>query len=508
MPRWILHLSFGDGDIMHGLDYGIIFFVYFCIIFVIGYLASRQTNNTADFVLGGRRLGRWIVALGAGASDMSGWLMLGLPGGVYALGLSQIWMPIGLIIGAALNWGIVAKRLRIYTQEAKNSLTIPAFFENRFHDTSGLLRLVTSLAIIIFFTLYVSAGFVGGAVLFQSTFNLSYPIALSIGAVVIIAYTCLGGFLAVNWIDLFQGTLMWLALMVVPCMTLWSLIHQHGVNSSSLLTNQFSFFSQHSLSTIAIISLLAWGLGYFGQPHILVRFMAAKNPKDIRQSAWICMSWMTLSLIGAVLTGFLGYLYFLNRPLVNPETVFLVLSKTLFTPLCAGILLAAVLSVIMSAIAAQLLASSSALMEDLYMRFVRQEKDGHQGILWNRIAIIIIAGIALFLARNPDSRVLAMVGYAWAGLGASFGPLMLFSLFWSRTTRNAGIAGIIIGGATVLIWKHYAYLGGLFALYELIPGFILGGFTIGLVSLLGKPPADSIRAEFEKVRQLSHDKTH
>lgn len=490
------------------LDYLIVFSIYFAIVLMIGVIASRYTTNTQDFVLGGRKLGSWIVALGAGASDMSGWLLLGLPGAVYLLGFSQIWMPLGLILGALINWMVVAKRLRIYTEFAGNSLTIPQFFENRFQDSHGLLRLVTSIAVIVFFTLYASAGFVSGAVLFQSTFNLPYHEALLIGASVIIVYTCVGGFLAVNWIDLFQGSLMWLALLVVPIMTLWAMHHGHSTAPLIPLHERLQqFMAAKRLGLIAIVSLLAWGLGYFGQPHILVRFMAAKNPNHIRQSAWICMSWMTMSLIGAVFTGLFGKWYFSGTPLQNPESVFLMLAKELFNPYITGVLLAAVLSAVMSTIAAQLLASSSSLAEDIYFRFFKKEETAKQGLFSNRVAVLVIALIALYLAHDPNSRVLTLVSYAWAGLGASFGPLILCSLFWSRTTRNGGIAGIIIGGVTVIVWKELAYLGGIFSLYELFPAFFGGLLAIIVVSLIDKKPDASIVAAFEQVKQLSQRDT-
>ncbi len=484
------------------LDYIIVFSIYFIIVLTVGMIASRYTENTQDFVLGGRKLGSWIVALGAGASDMSGWLLLGLPGAVYLLGFSQIWMPLGLIIGALINWTVVAKRLRVYTEFANNSLTIPEFFENRFHDKSGILRLVTSIAVIVFFTLYASSGFVSGAILFQSTFNLSYHEALLLGASVIILYTCIGGFLAVNWIDLFQGSLMWLALLVVPIMTLWAMHHGHSSAPLIPLHDRLQqFMAAKPLGIIAIVSLLTWGLGYFGQPHILVRFMAAENPNNIRQSTWICMIWMTMSLVGAVFTGLFGKWYFAGSTLSNPESVFLMLAKELFNPLITGTLLAAVLSAVMSTIAAQLLASSSSLAEDIYFRFFRKEETSSQGLFLNRVAVLVIALAALYLAHDPNSRVLTLVSYAWAGLGASFGPLILCSLFWSRTTRNGAIAGIIVGGATVIIWKQLAYLGGIFSLYELFPAFFAGLITIFVVSLIDKKPDESILNNFEQVRR-------
>ncbi|NNM60317.1 MAG: sodium/proline symporter PutP [Legionellales bacterium] len=486
------------------LVYLITFIVYFLTVLTIAAVASRYTHDTEDFVLGGRRLGSWIVAFGAGASDMSGWLLLGLPGTVYVFGIDQIWLPLGLILGALVNWTTVAKRLRVYTKLAKNSLTIPSFFENRFHDKTGILRLVTSAAIITFFTFYVSSGFVSGAVLFQSTFHLSYYTALFVGAAVIIGYTCVGGFLAVNWIDLFQGCLMWLALMAVPAVTLFVLFHVHP-NLIPLHSQLIAAISHRSLGIIAIISLLAWGLGYFGQPHILVRFMAAKEPNQLRRSTWICMIWMTMSLMGAVLTGIVGRWYFSAQPLANPESVFLSLAQELFNPWIAGVLLAAVLSAVMSTIAAQLLASSSSLAEDVYFRFFVKDKSAKQGLLTNRTAVLLIAAVALFFARSPNSTVLALVSYAWAGLGASFGPLMLCSLFWSRTTRNGGIAGIVVGGLTVIIWKQLAFLGGIFGLYEIFPAFFFGLLAIIIVSLIDNPPPDSVIEEFRQFKaELRH----
>lgn len=481
---------------MH-IAYIVMFTLYFAAVLVIGAIASRVTQDHEDFVLGGRRLGSLIVALGAGASDMSGWLLLGLPGALYAAGVGQVWLPIGLTIGAIFNWSYIAKRLRIYTEQAKNSLTIPSFFENRFNDTSGILRLVTSIAIIVFFTFYVSSGFVSGAILFQSTFNMGYHQALAIGAAVIIVYTCMGGFLAVNWVDLFQGSLMWVALLVVPAMTIWAIYHQPV--AAAHVSTQFmqALHSPTPTSWITIISLLAWGFGYFGQPHILVRFMAIKQPKYMKRAAWICMSWMVMSLMGAILTGLLGKVYFANTPLVNPESVFLQLAQTLFNPIVAGFLLAAVLSAIMSTIAAQLLASSSSLAEDIYLKYLHKNASRKELLLVNRIAVLIIAFIALLFSIDPHSSVLNLVGYAWAGLGASFGPLIICSLFWKRTTRWGGIAGILVGGLTVIIWKNLANLGGIFTLYEMVPAFIVGLFTIIIVSLLTPKPPIKVQESFE-----------
>lgn len=463
-------------------------------------MASRRTRNLADFLLGGRSLGGAMAALGAGASDMSGWLLLGLPGAVYTLGLQEIWLPIGLSIGAYLNWQFVAKRLRVYSEIANNSLTIPAYFDNRFRDTSGILRVVTASAVLIFFTFYAAAGFVGGALLFQSALGINYTTALWIAGILLVGYTAIGGFLAVSWTDFFQGSLMFFALLLVPLVTLsdlnghWDAAITNIQNINPQLTDVFA-----NISFLTICSLLAWGLGYFGQPHILVRFMATKSAKEIPKARFICMTWMILSLYGAVFTGFIGIAYFSTTPLTDPESVFLILAQSLFSPWIAGILLAAVLSAIMSTIAAQLLASSSAVTEDFYHRFLRKKAGAKESILISRLTVIIVALMAIGLAYNPESSILNLVAYAWAGLGAAFGPVMLFSLFWRRMTRNAAVAGIILGGASVIIWKQLYAWGGLFTLYEIIPGFILASVAIIVVSLLDKKPAPEIEAEFTQV---------
>lgn len=478
--------------------------IYFIIIMSIGIFASRVTKNLSDYVLGGRTLNGPIAALGAGASDMSGWLLLGLPGGVYLLGLSKIWMPIGLAVGAYINWIFIAKRLRIYTEIANNSLTIPSYFDNRFDDKSGLLRTVTAIVVLLFFTFYASSGFVSCALLFQTTFNLDYKTALMISATFLVLYTSIGGFLAVNWVDFLQGCLMLFALLIVPAMT----VHAIGGMEPTLNTLQQLHFDYHdifgSLTTVGIISLLAWGVGYFGQPHILVRFMAAKSVSVLPLARRICMTWMVLSLAGAIATGFFGIAYFAQHPLTNPETVFIVLSEKLFPNYLVGILLAAVLSAIMSTIAAQLLASSSALTEDLYHRFVRHYKGSAKELLWvSRLTVLLVALVAIYLATNPKSSILQMVSYAWAGLGASFGPVIVFSLYWKRMTHNGAVAGIIMGAIGVILWKYLEKqnftetLNAVFDIYEILPGFILSSIGIVVVSLLDKKPSAAIQQQFD-----------
>lgn len=450
-----------------------ILFIYFLIVFVIGYIASKRTRNISDYILGGREFNPYITALGAGASDMSGWLMLGLPGAVYISGLNQVWMPIGLTIGAFVNWTFVAKRLRVYSEIAKNALTLPIYLSNRFDDRSGILRLIMAITSLIFFTVYAAAGLAGFALLFKVLFHLSYSFGLWFGFLSIVFYTCLGGFIAVNWVDVFQGSLMFFALLILPLM-IW--FHFHGIDKITMRLSllHLDYINPFKgVGIISILSLLGWGLGYFGQPHILVRFMAARSSKHMMIARNVCMSWMVLCLIGAILIGLFGAALYAHAPLQKPETIFLRSAVLLFTPAVAGILLAAVLSAIMSTISAQLLVCSSALIEDIYGKLFNTNLSMKQGVKLNRIAVVIIALVALVLAYDPTNSVLGLVAYAWAGLGAAFGPVILFSLYWSKMTRNGAFLGILLGGTTVILWRALSSSGGIFALYELIPGFIL-----------------------------------
>jgi sodium/proline symporter len=478
----------------------ITFVVYLIGMLLIGFVAYRMTDNLSDYVLGGRRLGGGVAALSAGASDMSGWLLLGLPGAMYAAGMNQIWIAVGLSIGAYLNWQFVAKRLRVYTEVAKDSITVPDYLENRFRDDSNLLRVISALVILLFFTFYTSAGMVGGAILFEKSFGLDYKVALWVGATVIISYTFLGGFLAVCWTDFFQGLLMFLALVLVPIVVVaadggWT----ETVNKvGSIDPTKLDVW--HEMTILSIISLMAWGLGYFGQPHIVVRFMAVRSSAEIPKARLIGMTWMVLSLYGAIFTGFAGIAYYADQPLENAETVFIGLSQVLFNPWVAGVLLAAILSAIMSTIDSQLLVSSSALTEDFYKSILRKQASDTELVWVGRIAVIAIALIAIFIAYNPQSRVLDLVAYAWGGFGAAFGPVIILSLFWKRMTRNGALIGMILGAGTVIVWKEMS--GGLFDVYEIVPGFILCTVGIVVVSLIDQEPDPEIQAEFDSVRDV------
>jgi len=473
------------------------FCIYLFAMLTIGLVFYRVTKNLPDYILGGRRLGGTVAALSAGASDMSGWLLLGLPGAIYSSGMNQVWIAVGLTFGAFLNWQFVAARLRNYTEMTNNSITLPDYLENRFQDQSKVLRVTSAAVILLFFTFYTSSGLVSGAILFEKSFGLDYSTALVIGCIVIVSYTFLGGFLAVSWTDFFQGTLMFLALIVVPLVAL-SEIGGWGSALSKISGMNFEYVRIYSeMSILTVISLMAWGLGYFGQPHILARFMAVKSHREIPKARLVGMSWMVISLYGAIFTGFIGIAYYGDHPLDNPETVFIGLSQVLFNPWVSGCLIAAILSAIMSTVDSQILVCSSAVTEDFYRGIFRKDSSQRELVWIGRFSVIIIAIVALTIARNPESRVLELVAYAWAGFGAAFGPVIILSLFWKRMTRNGALGGIITGAVTVVIWKQLK--GGLFDIYEILPGFILCLLAIVVISLMDKPPSSAIINKFESV---------
>jgi sodium/proline symporter len=468
----------------------ITFALYLLATLLIGGIGYYATRDLSDYILGGRRLGSVVTALSAGASDMSGWLLMGLPGAIYLTGLSGAWIAIGLVIGAWLNWRFVASRLRNYTEKCNNAQTLPDYLTYRFQDTRHILRIVTSLVILIFFTLYCAAGVVASARLFESLFGLSYPTALWIGALATMAYVFIGGFLAVSWTDALQASLMLTALLMVPLMVIFA---DGGMHHSIETVRAFSsghLNLLHHLDTIAIISLLGWGLGYFGQPHILVRFMAAESARVIPRARAISIVWMILCLIGAVAVGFFGLAYFLQHPDMaatvnaNAETIFIELSRQLFNPWIAGILLAAILAAVMSTLSCQLLVCSSVLTQDIYKNFLRKAATQRELVWFGRLMVLAVTLVAIWLAQDPNGRVLKMVSYAWAGFGAAFGPIILFSLFSRRVTLTGALAGIITGAVTVLIWKQYQWFG----LYEIVPGFLFSALAIVLGSLSGQPP--------------------
>jgi sodium/proline symporter len=468
---------------------------------LIGYFAYKRTSNLSDYMIGGRGLGAAVTALSAGASDMSGWLLMGLPGAMFSQGLSASWIAIGLTIGAYFNWLYVAPSLRTYTETANNSMTIPAFLENRFGDHSNMLRLTSGLVIIVFFTFYVSSGMVSGGVLFETTFNLDYKVGLWIIASVVIAYTLFGGFLAVSWTDFVQGLIMVIALILVPVVTIMK-VGGLGPAFSEIKGIDPKLFDIFKGTTVlGIISLMAWGLGYFGQPHIIVRFMAISSVKEIKKARRIGMGWMIFSVGGAMFTGFIGLAYYSKQGLnlSDPETIFIELSEILFHPLITGFLLAALLAAVMSTISSQLLVTASSLTEDVYKTFFRRSATDKELMFISRISVLVVSVISVIIAFDKNGTILSLVGYAWAGFGAAFGPVILLSLYWKRMNRWGALAGIIGGAVTVIIWANVPVLVN--TLYEIIPGFIVSMAAIWIVSLLTPEPSEKLQREFDQYKQ-------
>ena len=478
----------------------ITFAVYLLAMIAIGFMAWRSTRSFDDYILGGRSLGSYVTALSAGASDMSGWLLLGLPGALYAGGVSEAWIAIGLIIGAWCNWKFVAGPLRVYTERSGNALTLPDYFTQRFADTSKLLRILSALVILVFFAVYCASGIVAGARLFESVFGVPYAQALWWGAAATILYTLIGGFLAVSWTDTVQATLMIFALILTPIVVLLS---TGGTASSLALIEQVDPARMQWIGAggvVAVISAIAWGLGYFGQPHILARFMAADDLQTIPKARRIGMTWMVACLFGAMAVGFFGIAYFAAHPeqgamvRANPERVFIALATLLFNPWVAGVLLSAILAAIMSTLSCQLLVCSSALTEDFYRGFLRPHASQRELVWFGRAMVLSVALVAIAIARDPESRVLGLVSYAWAGFGAAFGPVVLFSLFWKRMTRNGALAGMIVGALTVILWKQTGS-----ALYEMVPGVIAASAAILIASRLGDAPSAQMHATHDAV---------
>ena len=477
------------------------FIVYLILMLAIGIIAYRRTRNLSDYVLGGRNLGPVPSALSAGASDMSGWLLLGLPGYAMAAGYGSFWLAGGLLMGTWLNWLLVAQRLRVYSQQADDALTLPAFFEKRFQDNSHILRVVSAFFVLMFFLFYTSSGLVAGGKLFETVFGFDYSIAVWIGAAAIISYTLFGGFLAVSWTDVVQGLLMVFALVWVPVMAfneLGGIDNTLAVVASKNpeLLNMFTDIEGNSVTLIGTLSLLGWGLGYFGQPHILARFKGISSKDEVPAARRIAVVWTGMSMAGACLIG-LGAIAYLPDGLADKETVFMVMVDVLFHPAVAGVLLAAILAAVMSTADSQLLVSSSALAEDFYKALFNKQASQEKLVQVGRIAVVVIALIATFLAMDKDSGVLSLVSYAWAGFGAAFGPALIMSLYWKRMNRAGALAGIVVGGVTVVIWKQLN--GGWFELYEIIPGVLFAFIAIVMVSLLTKAPPREIGERFEKV---------
>lgn len=476
--------------------------LYFAAMIAIGFYAYRKIHNLNDYMIGGRSLGPAVSALSAGAADMSQWLLMGLPGAIYVAGLVEWWIAIGLTIGAWLNWKIVAPRLRIYTQLSNDSITIPSFFDNRFKENAKILRIVSGLIILVYFTFYVSSGFVASGVFFESSFGYDYHLGLLIVGGVIILYTLVGGFLAVSYTDFVQGTIMFLALISVPIIGVFV---NGGLGDNISIVNNFdpNWLSLTKTLTVAgLISSLAWGLGYFGQPHIIVRFMAIRTAKETTRARRIGISWMILTLAGAAATAFVGVGYFQQNPdavLRDPEAVFIQMGQVLFHPFIAGVLLAAVLAAIMSTVSSQLIVTSSALVEDIYKAVYKTDAQDKHYILLGRIAVLVVSIVAAILAWEKSNTILNLVGFAWAGFGASFGPIVLLALYWRKFTSQGALAGMVVGAVTVFIWGNTA-LGDY--LYEIVPGFLLNLIVSVVVSKLTYKPIPEVEKEFDETLRL------
>ncbi|MGL0814667.1 sodium/proline symporter PutP [Vibrio vulnificus] len=480
------------------------FIAYLILMVAIGVYAYKKTSSSSDYFLGGRSLGPWPAALSAGASDMSGWLLLGLPGYAYAAGIEAFWLAGGLLVGTWANWLVSAKRLRTYSIQT-DALTLPEFLSRRFDDKSKLIQTISAFFILLFFLFYTSSGLVAGGKLFETVFGLDYSTAVIIGTLCVVSYTLFGGFLAVSWTDLVQGLLMAAALMIVPIAVMEGGFGQlatdmHNINPE--LLTLWNDAKGEPLSAIAIISLVAWGLGYFGQPHILARFKASRTNREFGTARRIAVGWTALSMAGAILVGLVGLVWVNGHPgteLADGEKIFMLLVNTVFHPVIAGILLAAILAAVMSTADSQLLVSSSALAEDFYKQVIKPDASSQEIVMVGRIGVVVISIIALILAMTPDSSVLGLVSYAWAGFGAAFGPAVVLSLYWKGMNRNGALAGILIGGITIVVWKQLT--GGWFDVYEIVPGIIFSTIAIVGVSKLTGGADNTVleqHREFEK----------
>ncbi|MCM1178797.1 MAG: sodium/proline symporter PutP [Clostridium sp.] len=512
------------------------FVIYMVIMIVIGAVYAGKTKNSEDYFLGGRKLNGWVAALSAQASDMSGWLLMGLPGSIYAFGTGQAWIAVGLFIGTVCNWLFISSRLRRYTIRANNSLTLPAFLENRFHDKKRILLVSSSLVFVIFFLVYTASALTAGGKLFTSVFGIDYKLALTIGAVVILVYTFLGGFMAVCTTDFIQGTLMLIGILVVPIIAYFSIgagnltevLNTTGVAGGASSFLNIMHDSGSRVSAVYIISQLAWGLGYMGMPHILVRFMAVSSEKELSKSKVIAIVWVAISLGFAVVIGIVGRAYLFPTILgqgdaaaISAENVFIEMIKKIFMSetnlvFIGGVFLCGILAAIMSTADSQLLVTASSVAEDLFKGVIKRDASDQTVLAVSRATVVVVAVLAYLIALNPDSSVMGLVSNAWAGFGAAFGPVVILSLYWKRTNLAGAIAGIVSGAVTVLVWDYIPIfhtglmdekgkeiintLGTQTGLYSLLVGFFISLALIIIVSLTTKAPSEEIIKEFEDMQ--------
>ena len=505
----------------------ITFGVYLIIVLLIGLAAYYSTKSFDDYILGGRSLGPFVTAMSAGASDMSGWLLMGLPGAVFLSGMSEAWIAIGLTVGAYFNWLLVAGRLRVHTEHNNNALTLPDYFFHRFGAQGRAMKVISAAIILFFFTIYCAAGVVAGARLFESLFDITYAQAMWLGAGATIAYTFIGGFLAVSWTDTVQATLMIFALILTPIMVLVAVggFDDVALSIGKVAAEKGKDYGEYSgifagTTFLGIVSTAAWGLGYFGQPHILARFMAADSVASLKPARRIGMTWMVLCLGGAIAVGYFGIAYFGAKPEDigalggKEERIFIGLASLLFNPWIAGVILSAILAAVMSTLSCQLLVCSSAIAEDFYKGFLRPNASQAELVWIGRLMVLAVAMIAMVLAEDPDSRVLGLTAYAWAGFGAAFGPVVILSLIWKRMTAIGALAGMISGAVVVVAWAECvkkpaieAGGNGWTTMYEIVPGFIVCALVIVVVSLFSKPAAGVVE-RFEQANRDYHANKH
>ncbi|OLO09903.1 sodium/proline symporter [Chromohalobacter japonicus] len=488
-------------DANHGVVIGT-FLAYFGVMFVIGVVAYRRSSNFSDYVLGGRTLGPFATAISSGASEMSGWLLIAMPGAAFLTGMSSFWIAAGLLAGTLLNWLIVARRLRVYSFIANNALTIPEYLAERFQDRSLVLRLIAAAFIIIFYLFYTSSGLVAGGKLLNTVFGLDYSLAVFLGALAVVSYTFFGGYLAVSWTDVIQGIMMFLALIIVPLAAIYEL---DGVGEAfsaaegakaGVLNGLMDASTGEWLTWMTIVSSLAWGLGYFGQPHSLARFAGINDARNIPMARRIAVSWTAIGMVGALLVGILGNAYFPGG-LDDHERIFMVMVDIMFNPVVAGVLLTTVLAAVMSTADSQLLVCSSVIADDIYKAVFRQQASQKELVMVGRITVLAVSSVAVMLALNPDSSVLGLVSYAWAGFGAAFGPTLIASLFWPRMNQWGALAGVVVGGLTVIAWAQLN--GGIFDLYEILPAFILSALAIVIVTLVTPRPSEAVGRQFQSM---------
>ena len=502
----------------------ITFGVYLIIVLLIGLAAYYSTKSFDDYILGGRSLGPFVTAMSAGASDMSGWLLMGLPGAVFLSGMSEAWIAIGLTVGAYFNWLLVAGRLRVHTEHNNNALTLPDYFFHRFGAQGRAMKVISAAIILFFFTIYCAAGVVAGARLFESLFDITYAQAMWLGAGATIAYTFIGGFLAVSWTDTVQATLMIFALILTPIMVLVAVggFDDVALSIGKVAAEKGKDYGEYSglfagTTLLGIVSTAAWGLGYFGQPHILARFMAADSVASLKPARRISMTWMVLCLGGAIAVGYFGIAYFGAKPEEigtlggKEERIFIGLASLLFNPWIAGVILSAILAAVMSTLSCQLLVCSSAIAEDFYKGFLRPNASQAELVWIGRLMVLAVAMIAMVLAEDPNSKVLGLTAYAWAGFGAAFGPVVILSLIWKRMTATGALSGMITGAVVVVAWAEamnpWLKNHGCPTMYEIVPGFVACALAIVVVSLFGKPAAGVVE-RFEQANRDYHANKH